>query len=142
MKTASTRNSNAYTTSKAITDQLVKDLNWEYFLTGCLRVCTVYGERESKQIPIMMKMTREGKYRIQISNTAGSDYTSGENPTLAHVLAAKDLLAKAQNPSAGLLKVDGEAFFIHRRKISYSSRRGSYSVLRVSRSGRIASSRW
>ncbi len=113
MKTATTRNSNAYTASKAIADQLVQDLNGEYFLTVCLRVCAVYGERDSQMIPVMMKMMREGRHRIQIgNNTARSDHTSGENAALAHVLAAKALLAKVQDPSADLPKVDGEAFFI------------------------------
>jgi sterol-4alpha-carboxylate 3-dehydrogenase (decarboxylating) len=113
MKTASTHNGNAYATSKAIADQLVQDINGEYFLTVCLRVCAVYGERDSQMIPVMMKMMREGKHRIQIgNNTARSDHTSGENAALAHVLAAKALLAKVRDPSADLPKVDGEAFFI------------------------------
>lgn len=113
MKTVLTRNSNAYATSKAIADQLVRDLNGEHFLTVCLRVAVVYGERDSQMIPTMMKLMKEGKHRIQIGdNTAHSDHTSGENAALAHVLAAKALLAKIKDPAADHPKVDGEAFFI------------------------------
>lgn len=113
IKTAKTRNSNAYATSKAIADQLVQDHNGKPFLTTCLRVCAVYGERDSQIIPAMMKMMKEGKHRIQIGdNTAKSDRTSGENAALAHLLAAKALLAKINDPTADRRKVDGEAFFI------------------------------
>lgn len=113
MKTSKTRNSNAYATSKAIADQLVQDHNGKPFLTTCLRVCAVYGERDSQMIPAMMKILKEGKHRIQIGdNTAKSDRTSGENAALAHVLAVKALLAKINNPDANRPKVDGEAFFI------------------------------
>lgn len=113
LKTTETRNSNAYTTSKAIADQLVQDLNGEHFLTVCLRVCVVYGERDNQQIPSMLRLLRSGKHRIQIGdNTALSDRTSGENAALAHVLAAKALLAKIKDPNGARPKVDGEAFFI------------------------------
>jgi sterol-4alpha-carboxylate 3-dehydrogenase (decarboxylating) len=113
MKTVNTRNSNAYATSKAVADQLVQDHNGKPFLTTCLRVCGVYGERDSQIIPVLMKMMREGKHRIQIGdNTAKSDRTSDENAALAHVLAAKALLAKINDPTADQPKVDGEAFFI------------------------------
>jgi sterol-4alpha-carboxylate 3-dehydrogenase (decarboxylating) len=113
LKTLQTRNSNAYATSKAIADQLVRDHNEKPFLTATLRVCAVYGERDSQIIPAMMKLMKEGKHRIQIGdNTAKSDRTSGENAALAHVLAAKALLAKFNDPTGNRPKVDGEAFFI------------------------------
>ncbi|KAN0105841.1 NAD(P)-binding protein [Hyaloscypha variabilis] len=113
MKTLKTRNSNAYATSKAIADKIVQDANGKAFLTVCLRVCAVYGERDSQMIPAMMKMMKEGKHRIQIGdNTAKSDRTSSENAALAHVLAAKALLAKINDPETERPKVDGEAFFI------------------------------
>jgi sterol-4alpha-carboxylate 3-dehydrogenase (decarboxylating) len=113
LKTAKNCTNNAYATSKAIADQLVRDNNGKAFLTVTLRVCAVYGERDSQIIPAMMRLMKEGKHRIQIGdNTAKSDRTSGENAALAHVLAAKALLAKINNPDTDRPKVDGEAFFI------------------------------
>ena len=113
LKTAHTRNSNAYATSKAIADQIVRDTNGNPFLTVTLRVANVYGERDSQAIPGMMQVLKSGKQRIQIGdNTPKSDRTSGENAALAHVLAAKALLAKINDPTVDRPKVDGEAFFI------------------------------
>ena len=97
-----------YSISKGVADQMVLDANGERGLkTTCLRISSVYGERDEQMIPGAM----EGmdRWQIQIGDNDNLyDTSSVENITNIHLLAAKALLSEDHRPDP--LRVDGEAF--------------------------------
>ncbi|KAL9122803.1 MAG: hypothetical protein Q9187_000648 [Circinaria calcarea] len=104
---------NYYSATKALADECVLKANNPAggFRTACLRICTVYGERDNQLIPGTLKALRDGRQHNQIgSNTHLFDFVSATNAATAHVLAAKAILRGFHDPQSP--KVDGEAFFI------------------------------
>ena len=110
MYTASSR-AEDYARTKAVADQAVLDANGQGGLrTLCLRLTSVYGERDSQLIPGSLDALQNGGSRYQVgANQNLFDYVSAPNVAQAHLLAAKALLRQPDNEDA---KVDGEAFFI------------------------------
>ena len=100
-----------YSKTKAIADQEVLDANNQKKLrTICLRIATVYGERDGQMIPNSLRVLREGRHRYQIGdNTSLFDFVSATNAAQSHVLAVQALLLDADPAKP---KVDGEAFYI------------------------------
>ena len=100
-----------YAKTKALADQAVLDANSVGGLrTLCLRLCGVYGERDSQNIPGALNVLQEGRQRYQIGdNKTLFDFVSATNAAQSHLLAADALRGKHDNGSP---KVDGEAFFI------------------------------
>jgi len=103
---------NYYSTTKALADRLVLQANNLAGLrTSCLRITTIYGERDNQLIPGTLKVLRDGRQRSQIGdNKSLMDFVSASNAARAHLLACKGLLKGIEDPEAP--KVDGEAFFI------------------------------
>lgn len=109
---------NPYVATKAIADALVLAANREPndktklgFHTTCIRIAGIYGERDSQIIPGFLNVLRDGQAIFQLGdNTNLCDWLHVENAALAHICAAKALLAE----SVGLQpeKVGGEAFLI------------------------------
>lgn len=109
---------NPYVVSKAIADALVLAANREPndkhklgFHTTCIRVAGLYGERDPQIIPGFLNVLRDGQAIFQLGDNSNlCDWLHVENAALAHICAAKALLAE----SVGLHpdKVGGEAFLI------------------------------
>lgn len=109
---------NPYVVTKAIADALVLAANREPnekhklgFHTTCIRIAGIYGERDSQIIPGFLNVLRDGQAIFQLGdNNNLCDWLHVENAALAHICAAKALLAE----SVGLHpeKVGGEAFLI------------------------------
>ena len=100
-----------YAKTKAVADQAVLDANGVGGLrTLCLRLCGVYGERDSQNIPGALNVLQEGRQRYQIGdNKTLFDFVSAPNAAQSHLLAADAL---RRQPEDGRARVDGEAFFI------------------------------
>ena len=100
-----------YAKTKAVADQAVLDANGKGGLrTVCLRLSSVYGERDNQCIPGTLNALQKGRNRYQIGdNRSLTDWVSATNVAQSHLLTAHALL---RQPEGGGRKVDGEAFFI------------------------------
>ncbi|KAH8654965.1 hypothetical protein BGZ60DRAFT_472907 [Tricladium varicosporioides] len=103
--------SNYYSVTKAIADLAVQEANsTEGFRTCCLRLSSVYGERDSQLLPGLIDLISKGKTKYQIGNNAPVDFLSVENATRAHISAYKTLLREFEEHLSG--NASGEAFYI------------------------------
>ncbi|MCJ1317031.1 hypothetical protein MMC15_002352 [Xylographa vitiligo] len=110
---ARTFGSNYYSSTKALADDSVLKANDPAggFRTVCLRITSIYGERDVQMIPGTLKVLRDKRQHMQIGeNTSLFDFLSADNAASAQLLAAKALLRGMEDPKAQ--KIDGEAFFI------------------------------
>ena len=99
-----------YSKSKALAEALVLNANISSFRTATIRTPGLYGEGDTKKIPILLDTLRQGNHRMQIgTNKKLFEFLYVESAASAHVLAAKALLASYGKP-AGAPRVDGEAF--------------------------------
>ena len=81
------------------------------FRTVCLRICSIYGERDQQMIPGTLQAFHQRRTHIQLGINANLfDILSATNATTVHILAAQCLLRTVQPGSKS--KVDEEAFFI------------------------------
>ena len=109
--TKTTRGVNYYSKSKALADQYVLDANGKCGVgTVCLRIASVYGERDNQMIPGTLAVLRQGHQKNQIGDNKNLfDVVSAENVAQAHLLAAKAMSSPSILPKSNIA---GEAFLI------------------------------
>lgn len=79
--------------------------------TCCLRIVSIYGERDNQTIPGIIKVLHEKRHKLQIgNNTEVMDFLSASNAARAHLLACTALLNGFKDGNSP--KVNGEASFI------------------------------
>lgn len=108
-----TRSSRAdpYSRNKAIADAAVLAANNPDLRTVSIRLASVYGERDSQNIPGVLNILQQGRQRYQLGDNRNLyDAVSASHAAAAHILAARALLAGISDPAAAT--VEGEAFFI------------------------------
>lgn len=110
-----------YAKTKAIADTLVLEASdsgnevEKGLRTACIRIATLYGERDTQATPNILGILQQGEVQLQLGeNTNLYDWVHVENAATAHVLAAKALLVEAASTKEvhKAVKVSGEAFFI------------------------------
>ncbi|MCJ1427687.1 hypothetical protein MMC29_005592, partial [Sticta canariensis] len=113
---------NEYAKTKAIADTLVLEANdpgketENGLRTACIRLTAMYGERDTQITPNLLGLLRRGENRFQLGDNSNLfDWVHVENAAMAHILAAKALVAESMGPKKDVdraLNVSGEAFFI------------------------------
>ena len=89
----------------------VQDEGSSEFLTACIRLPIVYGERGLVSIPGALTALEEDRTGFQLGDGSNMwDFASAGNAGIAHVLLAKAFITQHATPST--TKVDGEAFNI------------------------------
>ncbi|MCJ1357598.1 MAG: hypothetical protein MMC33_007594 [Icmadophila ericetorum] len=103
---------NYYSKTRSLAETTVLAANDRCGLrTTCLRLCRVYGERDSSTIPTALSWFRNGYHHYQLGDNRNlCDFVSVTNAATAHVLAVKGLLVGIENPEGPT--IDGEAFNI------------------------------
>ncbi|EPE25092.1 NAD(P)-binding Rossmann-fold containing protein [Glarea lozoyensis ATCC 20868] len=108
---ASIGNADYYPAAKAAADVLVLEANNpEKLSTCCLRISSLFGERDTGVVTPMIRALETGQQKYQIGdNSALYEAVSVNNATTAHLLAGRALLYPKDGTGA---RVDGEAFLI------------------------------
>ena len=97
---------NEYAKTKAMADTLVLEANnpsneiGKGLRTVCVRVTSIYGERESQMTPEFLDVLRRGDHRYQLGDNSNLlDWVPHvENTATVHILDAKVLLAESAIP--------------------------------------------
>lgn len=98
-----------YGRTKAMADEIVRAANGPSLLTVSLVMASSYGVKDSQMVPAVLNASPRNWKPFQIGDGKTLvEILWIENPSTAHILAAKALL----DPSHASGKVDGEAFII------------------------------
>ena len=107
---------NYYSHTKAVAEDIVLSANRKAgrMLTVAVRPASMYGERDTTQIPNLVKNAKSGRAKMQIGpGTNKFDNTYVKNLTHAQILAAEALLeAAGAEPLPSDKRVEGEAFLV------------------------------